>query len=40
MKRYSEIQGLIDNELEQYIQDLFTISGEKRKYYYWSVDFF
>lgn len=40
MKRYREIQDLIDNEFEQYITDLFTISGEQRKYFYWSVDYF
>jgi hypothetical protein len=40
MKLYKEIQIEIDGYFEHYINSLFTISGEARKYYYWSVDFF
>ncbi len=40
MKTYKEIQKQIDTDFEEYITDLFTISGESRKYYYWSINFF
>ena len=40
MKQYKDIQILIDKDFEFYITNLFSISGEARKYYYWSLDFF
>jgi hypothetical protein len=40
MKIYKDIQAAIDHNFEEYIADLFTISGESRKYYYWSINFF
>lgn len=40
MKHYRDIQTLIDKDYESYISNLFTISGEPRKYFYWSLYFF
>ncbi|MBH0076024.1 FRG domain-containing protein [Pseudoalteromonas sp. SWYJ118] len=40
IKLYREIQEEIDSHFKLYINDLFATSGEARKYYYWSVEFF
>lgn len=40
MKTSRDIQKQIDTDLELYINDLFSISGESRNYYYWSINFF
>jgi hypothetical protein len=40
MITYNEIQEQIEEYFELYIKDLFSISGESRKYYYWSVNYF
>jgi hypothetical protein len=39
-KLYKEIQSEIEGHFDHYINNLFTVSKEARKYYYWSVDFF
>lgn len=39
-KLYMDIQNEIDELFENYITTLFSVSGEARKYYYWSVEFF
>jgi hypothetical protein len=40
MKDFNQIKGAIDQELEIYINNLFSDNGIERKYYYWSIDFF
>lgn len=37
---FQDIQKQIDTDFELYLKGLFTVSGEPRKYYYWSIDFF
>lgn len=39
-KLYKDIQKEIDGHFENYITTLFSVSGDARKYYYWSVEFF
>ena len=40
IKLNKDIQEEIDKDFKSYISTLFSLSGEARKYYYWSVDFF
>lgn len=40
MKLYQDIQKQIDADFELYLKDLFSVSSQQRKYYYWSIDFF